>query len=326
VTLPKENPSLQLLAPPPQTQLLSWLSEFYGKKVEISQRELLRHRDLSYVERLWNKDGLPASLIYKVVLPPWDVEADLHEHVLIPSISNSAQLYLTAHYGPLAALFLEDLGCPSLLNSGSAEIAGRTGEELAKMSRAYSYRTDELAKTGILRTIAPLEYVAFTEGLILQLEKWNLLIVGDAKELVKLAKVLASRLAGEPTSLVHGDLFAENIILRGDRLYIIDWSWFTILGVPLMDLATLCMTHQKNGNFPSWKKELLEGYCRKGTRQVNDVIKLLPWAETLSRLFFLHWLIERKTRGILGTTIGLVDGVIPSVVNELKGRLAVETG
>src|SRR4029077_2203273 len=110
-----ENESLILLDPPPQERLIGWLHEFYGKPVQIVKRELLRHRDLSLVERLWLDNALPESLIYKVVLPPWDIEQELHQRVLIPSISNSAQLFMSAHFGQLTAMFLEDLGTESLL-------------------------------------------------------------------------------------------------------------------------------------------------------------------------------------------------------------------
>src|ERR1700722_8555823 len=117
----QEDPSLQLLTPAPQELLDGWLTEFYGRPVNISNREILRHRDLSYVERLWIADSLPSSLIYKLVLPPWDIELDINQYVLIPSVSSSPQLYLTAHHGPLTVLFLEDLGADSLLKCGSSE-------------------------------------------------------------------------------------------------------------------------------------------------------------------------------------------------------------
>ncbi len=317
----KENPSLDLLKPVPQEQLLSWLGEFYGKKVQITEREVLRHRDLSYVERLHIKDSLPASLIYKLVLPPWDIEQDLHERVLIPSISNSAQLYLSAHYKDITALFLEDLGTRSLMTAGTAELANRVGEDLAKMHRSYSYRTDELMQVGVLRTLTPLDYVTFTSGLAAHLESWQLIALEDKENLLRLASLIATKLAGEPISIVHGDFFAENIILRGNRIFVIDWSWFTILGVPLMDLATVTMDHTKNAGFIEWRDNVIEGYCFESARDVKEVTALLPYAETLSRLFFLHWLIERRSRGILGTTIGPVDGVIVNTVGELRNRL-----
>ncbi len=316
----EEDESLTLLAPAPEEKLNAWLVEFYGKPIEISSRQILRHRDLSYVERLNINDALPSSLIYKQVLPPWDVEQDLHEKILIPSISNSAQLFLSATHGPLTALFMEDLGTGFLETLSTPELAGRVGEELAKLHRSYSYRTAELIHTGVLRILFPIDYQEFTGKIVELLEEWQLVSQADLLFLEQLASLLAQKLADEPNSLVHGDLYAENIIVRSGRLFIIDWSWFTVLGVPLMDLATLAMTHYKNGRFSNFKDDLIDSYCYESGRDVSQVRALLPYAETLSRLLFLQWLVERRRRGILGTTVGPVDGVIPKIVQELRDR------
>lgn len=316
----EEDESLQLLTPAPEEKLNAWLAEFYGKPVDIASRQLLRHRDLSYVERLNINDALPASLIYKQVLPPWDVEQDLHEKILIPSISNSAQLYLSATHGRLTALFMEDLGTGFLEKLATADLAGRVGEELAKMHRAYSYRTEELSHTNVLRTLFPSDYETFTDKMVQLLEEWQIVSKDDLLFLQQLARVLAEKLAGETTSLVHGDLYAENIIVRSDRLFIIDWSWFTMLGVPLMDLATMAMAHHKNGKFAQYRDNLVDAYCEESGRDKQQIEALLPYAETLSRLLFLHWLVERRHRGILGTTVGPVDNLIPKIIEELRER------
>lgn len=319
----KENESLELLTPAPEQRLQAWLDEFYGKPVSIMQRELLRHRDLSRVERLFIGDALPATLIYKQVLPPWDVEQDLHERVLIPSISNSATLYLTGRWGSLTALFMEDLGTQSLVNHEvDAEFAANLGKELAKMHRAYSYRIDELMHVNVLRSLLPLDYEEFARALANQLREWHLLAEGDFDDLLQLARTLASGLAGEPVSLVHGDLYAENILVRGSRLFIIDWSWFTIIGVPIMDLAALTSDHFKNGTFVRWRDTVLDAYCFESGRSLEDILAAAPYAESLSRLVFLHWLVERRSRGIMGTTVGPVDLLIPKIVTELRERLA----
>ncbi len=256
-------------------------------------------------------------------MPPWEIEQDLHEHVLIPSISNSAQLYMSGNYGQLTAMFLEDLGNVSLLHKPSAELACRLGKELAKLHRAYSYRTDELVSVSVLPTLFPIDYVDFAANLSAQLRTWSLTGEEQARGIALLSSLIAEKLAGEPISLVHGDLYAENIILRGDRLFIIDWSWFTLLGVPLMDLATVTMDHPKNGAFKQYRSELIDAYCFESGRHVDDVTKLLPMAEALSRLLFLHWLVERRSRGIMGTTVGPVDDLIARVVDELLTRLSV---
>ncbi|MBA3855547.1 MAG: hypothetical protein C0507_01440 [Cyanobacteria bacterium PR.3.49] len=317
-----EDASLSLLTPVPEEKLQAWLKEFYGKKVEIEERELLRHRDLSYVERLKVRDALPASLIYKQVLPPWDIEQDLHERILIPSITNSAQLYMSAHYGEVTAMFLEDLGNIQVKDVATKEIAQRLGEDLAKMHRSYCYRTDELVHMNILSTLLPIDYVEFSAKLTRKLSGWKLASKSQAKSLKTLAATLAPRLAGEPFSLVHGDLYAENIIKRQERLFIIDWSWFTMLGVPLMDLATVTMNHPKNGALSRYCEEIIDAYCFEAGRDAQDVRRVLPHAETLSRLLFLNWLVERRSRGIMGTTVGPVDRLIASIVDELIERLA----
>ena len=322
-SLDSEDASLNLMPPVPEEKLTLWLKEFFGKEVRIVKRALLRHRDLSYVERLEFEDALPESLIYKVVLPPWDIEQDLHERILIPSISNSPQLFMAAHHGQATAMFMEDLGTDTLIASGgSVDIARRIGEELAKMHRSYSYRTDELLQLNILRSLSPIDYESFTADFCQKLSTWGLLGPGEVEQMERLAKTLAPPLAGEPISLVHGDLYAENIILRGNRLFIIDWSWFTNLGVPLVDLATLSLEHHKNGAFARHRHELIESYCFESGRSEKDVRATLPYAETLSRLLFLEWLVERKSRGIEGTTVGPVDNLIRTLVAELIGRLA----
>jgi tRNA A-37 threonylcarbamoyl transferase component Bud32 len=317
-----EDASLNLMPTVPEEKLALWLQEFFGKEVRIVERTLLRHRDLSYVERLQFEDALPGSLIYKVVLPPWDIEQDLHERILIPSISNSPQLFMAAHHGPSTAMFMEDLGTDTLIASGgSSDIAKRIGEELAKMHRSYSYRTDELIQLNILRSLSPIDYETFTDEVARKLFDWGIIDKTERSELERLGKTLAPPLAGEPISLVHGDLYAENIILRGERLFIIDWSWFTNLGVPLIDLATLALAHHKNGEFARYRNELIESYCFESGRTEKDVLSALPYAETLSRLLFLEWLVERKSRGIEGTTVGPVDGLMQTLVAELLERL-----
>jgi Ser/Thr protein kinase RdoA (MazF antagonist) len=316
-----ENESLKLLTPVGEKRLSAWLEEFYGKPVNLSSRKVLQHRDLSYVERLFIEDGLPETLIYKLVLPPFDIEWELHQRILVPSITNSAQLYLTAHSGEMTAMFMEDLGSHSLKSDATPEHAVSVGRELAKIHRAYSYRTDELMQVNILPTRFPIDYEEFAATLAEKLKQWHLIKVAQSGMLAVLANTLAAHLAGESTSLVHGDMCADNLILRHNRLFVIDWSFFTHLGVPTMDLATVTMDNNKNGPFAKLKETVIDAYSFESGRDVADVQAVLPFAETLSRLFFLGWLAERRGRGIMGTTVGPVEELIPKVLEELANRL-----
>lgn len=315
-----ENESLELLRVPPSQRLDSWLQEIYGKTVDISDRRILRHRDLSYVERLTLSDAIPGSLIYKVVLPPWDIEQDLHERILIPEVSGSARLYLSGTYQGATALFLEDLGTVSLLDLQNSDIATKLGTELAKLHRAFTYRIDEVREQGILRTIYPQDYPRLTDEIVMRLRQWSLAGIDEIEELARFADSLCAALKNEPISLVHGDLYAENLLFNNGKLQIIDWSWFTTIGASIMDLATVTMPHPKNNGLEQHREEIIDAYCSEYSRTLAEVTQLLPFAEALSRLLFLQWLVERRSRGILGTTIGPVDGVIPTIVAELIAR------
>ncbi len=315
---PQEDPSLILLEPAPEAKLENWLAEFFGKPVTIVQRETLRHRDLSRVERLTFHDCLPDSLIYKQVLPPWDIEQDLHERILIPSIASSAQLYMTAHHGAVTAMLLEDLGAVNLKEHAvDSKTAKQLGEDIARMHRAYSYRTDELIQMNVLRSLTPIDYETFFTQTTDQLLSWNDIDVESATTIKTAARSIAHRLAGEPISLVHGDLYAENIITQNSRLFLIDWSWFTFIGVPTMDLASLISNHPKNGLLREHRDSILEAYCFESGRKTEDVLSALPYASALERLLFLHWLVVRKSMGILGTTVGPVEKLMRTITAEI---------
>ena len=43
--------------------------------------------------------------------------------------------------------------------------------------------------------------------------------------------------ATEGDALIHGDLRADNMVLNGDRLWVVDWPYASI-GAPWVDLAT----------------------------------------------------------------------------------------
>lgn len=312
-----ENECLTLITPPSDVQLLSWLSEIYGKPVRIERRQLLRHRDLSFVQRIWVADGLPGSLIYKVVLPPWDVEQELHSHVLIPSICNSARLYMAAHLGQLTVMFLEDLGDCTVKQFPSTEIAWQVGRALARMHRSYSYRTDELIASGALPTLFPSGYEDYGSRLAGSIRHWKLIDQRQADGIVAAAGGLGTILADEPVSLVHGDFYAENLIARAGTVFVVDWSWFTLIGVSVMDLATVTMEHVKNGSFTQFSNDVFDAYCFESGRSRDVITAIVRPARLLSRLLFLGWLVERRSRGILGTTVGPVDELIPKVVGEL---------
>src|SRR5205085_78071 len=100
----------------------------------------------------------------------------------------------------------------------------------------YSYRIDELMQVNVLRALFPIDYEQFAARLCLRLAQWDLIAPAQNDHLRALAGLLAAQLAGEPVSLVHGDLYAENLLVRSSRLFVIDWSWFAMIGVSTVDL------------------------------------------------------------------------------------------
>lgn len=317
-----ENETLKLLEPVPEANLRSWLFELYNKEVEIERRELLRHRDLSYVVRLHLKGALPESLIYKLVLPPWDIEDDLHREILVPSISNSAKLYLTGHYKKITALFLEDFGSEYLNQKATKSLAQKLGESLAKMHRSYSYRIAELEPLNILPVWSPANYHIHVDKMKEALKDWKVFDSVDIDVLSRISDRAGQQFVNQPISLVHGDLYAENIVVgkleEPRSLSIIDWSWFTTLGAPVLDVATLCSQHVKNGEFRQYSQDFLESYCFEAGRSVDEIKSDLDLAFLFERVFFLYWLITRKEIGIEGTTVGPVDNLILKILKDLS--------
>lgn len=316
-----ENPAIKLMEPVPDKKLFSWLHEFYGKEVSIKSRDILRHRDFSYVERIQLENALPESLIYKLVLPPWDIEQDLHQRVLVPSISSSAQLFMTAHHGSTTALFMEDLGNEYMTEQANEELAQRFGEDLAKMQRSYSYRIEELLEACILRDLSPDKIIGFTDQLASEFLKTKSITNSQANVITRAAQIARERLKDETVTLIHGDLYAENIVTRKNQLFVFDWSWFTCISSALVDVASMVSEHPKNGKFAEVRTKFIEAYCYESGRKVPEIMDLIPAASAVERLQFLKWLQERKARGVLGTTVGHVDDLITTVISQIEEHL-----
>src|SRR5262249_46231195 len=127
--------------------------------------------------------------------------------------------------------------------------------------RAYQYRTDEIIQMNVLRELTPIDFEEFTLQLIERLTEWKDIDEERAQVISQTGRSLAHRMAGEPITLIHGDLYAENIIMRGNKLFLIDWSWFTMVSVPTVDLASIISKHAKNGILREFSDEVLEAYC-----------------------------------------------------------------
>ncbi len=319
---PNENQYLDLIPVVPLSKLLSWLNEFYGKDVTIEKLDVLRHRDFSYVARITINDALPETIIFKLVLPPWHVEQDIIERILIPSIAYSPQIYLSGQYQNMTAMLIEDLGPDNIVHLANHQIASLIGENLAKFHRSYCYRVDEIAQLKILNMLTAIECPDFCRRIFMSIEGYKLDIDPSVLNSLKdFSSHIAIVFANEPITLVHGDFFAENIIYNHAKLHFIDWSWFTLLSFPLLDLGTITSQAPKNGVLANFKDQILESYSFESGKDLSEINRLLPYANVFTKILFLNWLVLRKSMGIEGTTVGPVNALIKDTVDEIQAKV-----
>jgi len=134
----------------------------------------------------------------------------------------------------------------------------------------------------------------------------------------QVAGSLSHDLSSSEFCLQHGDLYAENIILQERTTPVfIDWSYFSMIGPRLYDLATLTSAHAKNGELGKFRQAIIEGYALGSGLSVDEIERQLPASWRLSRLLFLQWLLTRVEMGITQTTVGPVLPLIEKVVAEI---------
>ncbi len=66
-------------------------------------------------------------------------------------------------------------------------------------------------------------------------------------------EAVVDRLAGIPTTLVHGELYASNVLIAGDRVSVVDWELAGI-GPGVLDLAALTSGLPEAATPPRWPR------------------------------------------------------------------------
>ena len=105
-----------------------------------------------------------------------------------------------------------------------------------------------------------------------------------------------------PATLVHGDLFHDNIICTRTRIRIIDWS-FAHLGIGLSDVASvLCNDERKNSGNRSFEDQAgiydrVLSRCRIRRRPPLTLEQELSLGNVLMDLRFANWMITRMLAG-----------------------------
>jgi aminoglycoside/choline kinase family phosphotransferase len=136
-------------------------------------------------------------------------------------------------------LFLEYLGLTTL-EHGDTEDWFAAVRWLARMHGSYHGRQDDLRELGCLMDHGPAYY-----HMVAETARHNLELAGAAEGLARFDAVmdwydsLVSYLVSQPRTLVHGDIFAQNLIVQpGGRIRAIDWESAAV-GLGAWDLARL---------------------------------------------------------------------------------------
>jgi aminoglycoside/choline kinase family phosphotransferase len=189
-------------------------------------------------------------------------------------------------------LFLEDVGT-STLDEGDVEEWLAAARWLASMHATYHGREGDLRALGCLMEHGPAYY-----HMIAQAARANLELAGAGQALARFDALMGrydsvvNYLVSQPQTLVHGDIFAQNLVIQdGGRIRAIDWESAAI-GLGAWDLAKLL------DGWGSMKATLLAVYLAEFERHVAKPLdrdcfeRLLRHCEILNTLWHLRWSVE----------------------------------
>lgn len=307
--------NLAVLAFPKVSEMEQFISACQHKTIAIEEIVILRQRDFSVVARIELKND-PDTYIYKKVIAPWHIEADVIQFLRDTKLPNTVQMIGARKALDSAQLLQVDAGCISLQQLPTKELAFLTGLTLAQ---THDAALDLEIKATIFHRYDSYERLqeCFEENTF-KLRALFPHLQSLAAQLKEAAASISSALSQGEFCLQHGDLFAENIVLQaGTTPVFIDWSYFSMIGPRLFDLATLTSMHSKNGILHNERQALIEGYAQGSAMSNSEIESLLPAAFRFSRLLFLKWLLTRVEMGITETTVGPVQHLIEQVVAEI---------
>ncbi len=303
------------------------LADKAGCKPRGLKRERLKGKDISIVELvtfLASHDEIK-SFIVKVVVSPLEREAAVYER-LGPS-DHLPRLIASHALDHTHILVFEPIRGKALIDDWKEERILRAAKILGKIhadsQRGISAKLpyEEIfppmlpriieASLGIIITNIAGQWPEFAERL-------------RAKAIGKLAECLEEGFSFFRPVIVHGDLFAENIVRGVDAMAVVDWT-FAFRGQGLFDIHTLSLKHHKNGNRNILFERLWRSYSKScGRTMISEPskkeMKSIQWAlEGLDRLKSISWLAERERRGM--RAIGPLKQWAGKAMNELSRHL-----
>jgi aminoglycoside/choline kinase family phosphotransferase len=274
----------------------------FGRAVRIAGLERQSQAASTHaIERQWVTlaSGERLPVVFKRLQPGDDLYGNEREVLIYQRLLDGERFGAPALYASVNDeaerrywLFLEDVGS-SALDEGDVEEWLSAARWLAGMHGAYHGREDDLQELGCLMEHGPAFY-----HLLAQAARRNLELAGANEALVRFDALmgsydsLVSYLVNQPRTLVHGDVFAQNLIIQaGERIRAIDWESAAI-GLGAWDLAKLI------DGWGSMKAPFLTAYAAEFERHAGVPLdhegfrRLLEHCEILNALWHLRWSVE----------------------------------
>jgi hypothetical protein len=288
--------------PAPWQVLEQGLSAHFGRPVRIAGMERRPLAASSHaIERLRVilASGERLRVVFKRLQPGEELYGNEREVLIYRRLLDGERFGAPALYASAYDegerrywLFLEDLGSCTL-DEGDVEEWLASARWLAGVHGSYHDRGDDLRELGCLMEHGPAYY-----HMLGQTARRNLELAGAIEALVRFDALmgrydsLVRYLVSQPRTLVHGDIFAQNLIIQpGGRIRAIDWESAAV-GLGPWDLARLL------DGWGSMKATFLAAYLAEFERHVARPLdregfqRLFEHCEILNTLWHLRWSVE----------------------------------
>jgi hypothetical protein len=288
--------------PAPREVLEQGLSAHFGRPVRIAG---LKRRPLATSShpidrlRVTLASGERLRVIFKRLSPGEMLYGNEREVLIYRRLLDGERFGAPALYASVYDegegrywLFLEDLGS-STLDEGDVEEWFAAVRWLARMHGTYHGREADLRALACLMEHGPAYY-----HMVAQSARRNLDLAGAGEALGRFDALmgrydsLVDYLVGQRRTLVHGDVFAQNLVLQpGASIRAIDWESAAI-GLGAWDLARLLE------GWGSMKAAFLSAYLAEFERHFAGPFdqggfqRLFAHCQVLNALWHLRWSVE----------------------------------
>lgn len=271
--------------------------------------EKIKSGDFTALYRLsWENEIAPGktSCIGKICTYPLTREIEVYQ-----TFSNSNQ-FLPFFYHleyldtptPTAMILLEDIPGPLL-----KDVPGDTGTFKALRSLLVFHRDCGSPAVRFLSSalpaISPASLIDVFHGEVLPVLKKNIELRADSVRLVNRAAAYCRESLREyPPTLVHGDLYGDNVIQSPRGYKFIDFG-FSHIGCGILDIFSfLSDNKRKNGERCFDDEKRVSFYCRALDEEKmkappdKDVKKLILCGDFIDTLLFTRWVFHRLSLGL----------------------------